>query len=79
MTNYTVFDVSRGLRERGWQVPAYTLPADLEHVALLRIVVRNGFSADLADILLDDLARVVEDTSRLVAPPPTSRSEPFHD
>jgi glutamate decarboxylase len=76
--NYTVFEVSRGLRERGWQVPAYTLPAHLEDVAVLRIVVRNGFSADMADILLDDLARVMEDLSRLTAAPPISRPQAFH-
>jgi glutamate decarboxylase len=78
VTNYTVFEVSRGLRERGWQVPAYTLPANLEDVAVLRIVVRNGFSPDMAEILLDDLARVVEDLARLPAPPPISRPEGFH-
>jgi glutamate decarboxylase len=78
VTNYTVFEVSRGLRERGWQVPAYTLPAHLEDVAVLRIVVRNGFSSDMADILLDDLARVIEDLSRLTAPPPIPRPQAFH-
>ena len=26
VSNYTVFDVSNALRERGWQVPAYTFP-----------------------------------------------------
>jgi glutamate decarboxylase len=78
VTNYTVFEVSRGLRERGWQVPAYTLPADLEDVAVLRIVVRNGFSHDMAAILLDDLARVVEDLTQLPAPPPISRPQGFH-
>ena len=78
VTNYTVFEVSRGLRERGWQVPAYTLPAHLEDIAVLRIVVRNGFSADLADILLDDLARVVADLSRLREPPPIPRPQGFH-
>jgi glutamate decarboxylase len=78
VANYTVFDVSRGLRERGWQVPAYTLPARLEDVAVLRVVVRNGFSADMADILLDDLARVVDDLARLPAPPPIARRQGFH-
>jgi glutamate decarboxylase len=78
VTNYTVFEVSRGLRERGWQVPAYTLPAHLEDVAVLRIVVRNGFGADLAEILLDDIARVVQDLSRLSEPPPISRPQGFH-
>jgi glutamate decarboxylase len=79
VTNYTVFEVSRGLRERGWQVPAYTLPANLEDVAVLRIVVRNGFSEDMADILLAHLKRAIdEDLSKLPAPPPISRPQAFH-
>jgi glutamate decarboxylase len=52
---YTVFDLSERLRQRGWLVPAYTFPADLQDTAVLRIVVRNGFSRDLAGCLLDDL------------------------
>ena len=78
VTNYTVFEVSRGLREHGWQVPAYTLPAHLDDVAVLRIVVRNGFSADLADILVGHLEDAIDDLSRLPAPPPISRPEGFH-
>jgi glutamate decarboxylase len=52
--------VSDGLRQRGWQVPAYTMPPNREDLAVLRIVVRNGFSHDLAAMLLEDLKRVVE-------------------
>jgi glutamate decarboxylase len=78
VTNYTVFEVSRGLRERGWQVPAYTLPANLEDVAVLRIVVRNGFDHDMADILLSHLRAVEDDLSKLSAPPPISRPQGFH-
>jgi glutamate decarboxylase len=59
-------------------VPAYTLPPDLEDVAVLRIVVRNGFGPDMADILLDDLTSVVADLARLPAPPPISRPQAFH-
>ena len=79
VTNYTVFEVSRALREHGWQVPAYTLPANLEHVAVLRIVVRNGFSADMAEILLGHLRRaLVDDLSKLRQLPAISRAEGFH-
>jgi glutamate decarboxylase len=55
ITSYSVFDVSERLRMRGWQVPAYTFPADMTDTAVMRIVVRNGFSMDLANLLLDDL------------------------
>ncbi|WP_433272405.1 glutamate decarboxylase [Pseudonocardia xinjiangensis] len=60
VTNYSVFDVSAGLREEGWLVPAYTFPPDLTDLAVLRIVVRNGMSHDLADLLMDDLSRVLD-------------------
>ena len=40
--NYTVFDVSGALRERGWQVPAYTFPANRTDLAALRVVVGRG-------------------------------------
>lgn len=63
---YTVFDVSAALRETGWQLPAYTFPANRTDLAALRIVVRNGFTHDLADLLLADLRRA---TARLARQP----------
>lgn len=51
---YTEFDVSHELRTFGWQVPAYTMPDNATDVAVLRIVVREGLSADLARALHDD-------------------------
>ncbi|HEX7303451.1 pyridoxal-dependent decarboxylase, partial [Lentzea sp.] len=56
-TGFSVFDVSAALRERGWLVPAYTFPAHREDLAVLRVVVRAGFTHDLADLLVEDLAR----------------------
>ena len=52
---YSVFDLSERLRARGWLVPAYTFPADLTDTAVLRVVIRNGFTSDLADVFLSDL------------------------
>jgi glutamate decarboxylase len=56
---YTVFDVSALLRSYGWQVPAYTMPDDASDIAVLRVVVREGFSANLARALRDDLLEVL--------------------
>nr|WP_018177601.1 glutamate decarboxylase [Jongsikchunia kroppenstedtii] len=56
---YSVFDISRGLRFHGWQVPGYTMPADATDVAVLRIVVREGFSSAMARTLIDDLHTVL--------------------
>ncbi|MER7198338.1 glutamate decarboxylase [Streptomyces sp. CB01635] len=56
---YDVFDVSRRLREFGWLVPAYTFPAHRQDLAVLRLVCRNGFSADLAALFFADLGRLL--------------------
>ncbi|MCH7796954.1 MAG: glutamate decarboxylase [Planctomycetes bacterium] len=52
---YSVYDLSERLRLRGWQVPAYTMPEAAQDVAVLRVVVREGFSRDLAGELLDGI------------------------
>ncbi len=57
---FTVYDVSDGLRAHGWLVPAYAMPPGLDDMAVLRVVVRNGFSRDLAGKLLDSLGTVVD-------------------
>ncbi|MFD3331633.1 glutamate decarboxylase [Streptomyces sp. NPDC058700] len=64
VTSFDVFDVSRRLRERGWLVPAYTFPAHREDLSVLRVVCRNGFSADLAGLLVDDLNRLLPELRR---------------
>lgn len=56
---FTLFDLADRLRVTGWQVPAYTLPANREDLAIQRILVRHDFSRDMADLLLDDYRRAV--------------------
>jgi len=57
---YTEYDVSAQLRSYGWQVPAYTMPPGAENISVLRVVVREGFSADLARSLWEDLHAVLK-------------------
>jgi glutamate decarboxylase len=68
--NYTVFDVSDKLRERGWLVPAYTYPENREDLAVLRVVVRAGMNHDMADLLLADLRERTEFFESLTGPLP---------
>ena len=70
---YTVFDVSERLRIGGWQVPAYTMPEAATDVAVLRVVVREGFSRDLADALVDDVKAA---TDHLAENPPKAARPP---
>jgi glutamate decarboxylase len=66
---YSVYDLSERLRTRGWLVPAYTFPENMQDTAVLRIVVRNGFSLDLANSLLDDLRTQVQVLASHPQPP----------
>ena len=70
VTNYTVYDMSDKMREYGWQLPAYSMPADMESMSGLRVVVRNGMGHSFANLMLKDLKRVVEHFERLAGPLP---------
>ena len=66
--NFTVFDVSNAVRERGWQVPAYTFPANRQDLAVLRIVVKRGFTHDVAGLFVNDVKRQLPRLERQPAP-----------
>ncbi|GAA4515910.1 glutamate decarboxylase [Actinoallomurus oryzae] len=68
VTRFSVFDVSRRLREFGWLMPAYTFPANRQDLGVLRVVCRNGFSLDLADRLVEDLRSLLPWLRRQPAP-----------
>ncbi len=60
-SEYTVFDMSEHLRKYGWIVPAYTLPPNAQNVAVLRIVVRENFSRDMAEMLIKDINNTLKE------------------
>ena len=68
--NYTVFDVSDKLRERGWLVPAYTFPENRQDLSVLRIVVRAGMTEEMAELLLEHLGEQTAFLESLDAPLP---------
>jgi glutamate decarboxylase len=65
---FSVYDVSATLRERGWLVPAYPFVEARDDLHVLRVVVRHGFSDDLADLLLADVGRAVDRLTTQAAP-----------
>ena len=78
---WDLHDLSERLRHHGWQVPAYPMPADIEDVTVMRVVVRNGLSMDLADLFLEDLGRSIDYLDRLTGPMPKESDAPtssFH-
>ncbi|WP_315913430.1 glutamate decarboxylase [Arthrobacter sp. lap29] len=57
---WSVYDLSHELRSFGWIVPAYPMPEGMAEIDVLRVVVRNGFTFDLAGMFLADLDKSVE-------------------
>ena len=68
---WTLFDLQDKLMQRGWMVPAYTMPKDIEDVVVMRIVVRQGMSRDMADMLIGDIKDAVEELEKLEHPTPS--------
>ncbi len=62
--NYDEFDVASQLAaERGWMLPAYTLPPNAEHVTIMRALVKQALGHSLASTLADDIAQACETLS----------------
>ena len=60
-SRFSVFDISENLRRFSWIVPAYTMPADAEHVAVLRVVIREDFSRSLSERLVSDIRKILHE------------------
>lgn len=53
------YDLSKALRHYGWIVPAYTMPANIEHITILRVVVREDFGRQMVDKLLSHIKQAL--------------------
>jgi glutamate decarboxylase len=55
------FDVAwQVAAERGWMLPAYTMPPDADHVKMLRALVKLNLSHALVETLADDIHEACE-------------------
>jgi glutamate decarboxylase len=71
---FDVFELSDRLRIRGWVVPAYRMAADAEAVSVLRFVVREGLSRDMADALVTDVSDALDFLTPEKPTPPAAGS-----
>lgn len=74
--HWDLHQLSDRLRMSGWQVPTYPMPADLTEITVQRIVVRSGFSKDLAMDFLEDFREQVAYLESLSAPLPDPQPTP---
>src|SRR4051812_35204326 len=59
--DYDEFDIASQLAaERGWMVPAYTLPPNADHVTIMRALVKLTLAHGHATTLANDLAQACE-------------------
>jgi len=72
---FTLFDLGDRLRTRGWLVPAYTMPAHRQDMAVQRILVKQGFSRDLASLLMKDYRDAVAHFDRHPVTSPLTEKE----
>jgi glutamate decarboxylase len=58
--SYDEFDIAFQLAaERGWMVPAYTMPPNAQDVKMMRALVKISLNRSLVDKLADDLAEAI--------------------
>lgn len=57
---FTLYDLSDHMRSRGWQIASYSLPSNCEDMVIQRVLIRHGFSHDLAQLMIEDLKRSID-------------------
>ena len=77
-TNYTLYDLTERLRDRGWLIPAYSMPADREDLVVARVVCKEGFSHDMANLLLEDIERHLKYYASQPDHKPSKSGSSFH-
>ncbi len=68
---WTLYDLQNRLQQNGWMIPAYTMPKDIDDMVVMRVVVRQGMTRDMADMLLDDIRTAVAEFDALEYPTQT--------
>jgi glutamate decarboxylase len=72
---YTLYDLADRLRVRGWQVPAYPLTGSVSDISVQRVLVRQGVSRDLCELLIADLRESIAHFAKHPAPVPMTKEE----
>ena len=71
---FDLYDLSDKLRQRGWIIPAYSLPKNAQDIVVMRVVVKENFSRDMIDILYTDIVaayKELQSEGKKSAPRPT--------
>lgn len=72
---FNLYDLSDRMRVRGWQIASYSLPVNCEDMVIQRVLIRHGFSRDMAVLLIEDLKRSIEYLQKHPVSVPMDESE----
>ena len=61
---FNALHLSEKLRQKGWIVPAYTLPANAENISVLRMVIKESFSKDMVEMLFRDIMDSIDNLNK---------------
>jgi len=83
-SNFTLYELADRLRDRGWLVPAYSMPPNREDLVIQRILIRHGFTQEMANRLLKEMQIVLDEfdqhpPKRLLSPSPDSAELQSHN
>lgn len=73
--DFNLYELSDRLRMRGWQVPAFSLPANVQDIVVMRVMVRQGFTMDMATLLVGDMKRAICHLKKYRSAPPMKESD----
>tara|TARA_B100000745_G_scaffold122880_2_gene79773 strand:- start:144 stop:1496 length:1353 start_codon:yes stop_codon:yes gene_type:complete len=71
-SKFNAADLVATIAEKGWIVPAFSLPANADHVNVMRMNVKETFSREMADMLVNDIKYALEKLDK-------THSEPYHN
>lgn len=59
-SKFNAADLVQTLAQKGWVIPAFSMPPDAQNVNVMRMNVKETFSRDMADILINDIKKALE-------------------
>jgi glutamate decarboxylase len=73
---YDEFDIAwQVAAERGWMLPAYTMPPNAQHVKMLRALVKFNLTHSLVETLADDIQAAIETLEKKGGAHPAERAQ----
>ena len=73
---WTLYDLSDRLLMKGWQIPTYPLPVNLEDTVIQRIVCRADLNYDMAELLMRDIEEGIRELDEAVILPHAKDKKP---